>query len=125
VCLSDMDMEHGKTKTRFITTIKTTATTEIIVLQVVTISTTTPQTSHDRGNDDSNPGNHNCVSCHSYHLRAVVLTMSKYVVATMIPLMGGTRTTKTKARHILTTTLATRATRITSIDKEENNKYSP
>jgi hypothetical protein len=51
--------------------------------------------------------------------------MSKYVVATMIPMMGGTRTTTTKARHIVTTTLATRATRIASIDKEEINNYSP
>jgi hypothetical protein len=66
--------------------------------------TTTPHTSHDRDHDDSNPSNHNCVSCHSYHLRAVVLTMSKSVVATMIPMMGGgTRTTTTNARHIVTT----------------------
>jgi hypothetical protein len=51
--------------------------------------TTTPQTSHDRDHDDKNPKNHNCVSYHSYHLMAVVLTMSKSVVATMIPMMGG------------------------------------
>jgi hypothetical protein len=87
--------------------------------------TTTSQTSHDRDHDDSNPSNHNCVSCHSYHLRVVVLTMSKSVVATMIPMMGGIMTTTSKARHIVTTTLATRASRISSIDKEDNNKYSP
>jgi hypothetical protein len=87
--------------------------------------TTTPQTSHDRVHKDINPSNHKCVSFHCYHLRAVFLTMSKYVVATMIPMMGGTRTTTTKARHIVTTTLATRATRIASIDKEEINNYSP
>jgi hypothetical protein len=87
--------------------------------------TTTPQTSHDRDHDNSNSSNHNCVSHHSYHLRAVVLTMSKYVVATMIPMMGVTRTTTTKVRHIMTITLATRATRIAFIDKEDNNKYSP
>jgi hypothetical protein len=88
--------------------------------------TTTPQTSHDRDHDDSNPGNHNnCVSCHSYHLRAMVLTMPTSVVATMIPMMGGTSTTPTKVRHIVTTTLATHTTRIASIDKEDSNKYSP
>jgi hypothetical protein len=38
--------------------------------------------------------------------------MSKSVVAIMIPTMGGgMRTTTTKARRIVTTTLATRATR--------------
>jgi hypothetical protein len=87
--------------------------------------TTTPQTSHDRGHDDSNPSNHNYVSCHSYHLRVVLLTMSKSVVATMIPMMGGTIKTTTKASHIVTITLATRVTRIAYIDKEDNNKYSP
>jgi hypothetical protein len=51
--------------------------------------TTTPHTSHDRDHDDISPSNHKCVSCYSYHLRAVVLTMSKSVVATMIPMMGG------------------------------------
>jgi hypothetical protein len=51
--------------------------------------TTTPQTSHDHNHDDSNPSNHNCVSFHSYHLMTVVLTMSKSVVVTMIPMMGG------------------------------------
>jgi hypothetical protein len=58
---------------------------------MVATRTTTPQTSHDRDHEDSNPSNHNCVSCHiyRYHLRDVVVTMSKSVVATMIPMMGG------------------------------------
>jgi hypothetical protein len=60
---------------------------------------TTPQTSHDCDHDDNNSSNHNCVSCGSYHLRAVILTMSKSVVVTMIPMMGGTTTTTSNA-HI-------------------------
>jgi hypothetical protein len=55
----------------------------------------------------------------------MVVTMSKYVTATMIPTMGGTRTTTTKARHIMTTLLATQATRIASLDKENINRYNP
>jgi hypothetical protein len=51
--------------------------------------------------------------------------MSKSVVATMIPMRGDKMTITTKARHIVTTILATRVTRIASIDKEDNNKYSP
>jgi hypothetical protein len=50
---------------------------------------TAPQTSHDCDHDDGNPSNHKCVSCHSYHLRAVIFNMSKSAVATMIPMMGG------------------------------------
>jgi hypothetical protein len=80
---------------------------------------------YDRDHDDSKPSNHKCVSCHSYHLRAVVLTMSKSMVATMLPMMGGHEENTTKARHIVTMILATRAARISSIDKEDNNKYSP
>jgi hypothetical protein len=55
---------------------------------MVTMRTTTPQTSHDRDHDDSKPSDHNCVSCHSYHLRAADVTMSTSVVATTIPIMG-------------------------------------
>jgi hypothetical protein len=55
----------------------------------------------------------------------VVLTMPQSVVATMIPMMGGMRRKTTKARHIVTTKLATLATRIAYIDKEDNNKYNP
>jgi hypothetical protein len=56
---------------------------------MVTMSTTAPQTRHDRDHDDSNPSDHHCVSCHSYHLRAVVVAMSKSMVATTVPMMGG------------------------------------
>jgi hypothetical protein len=83
-----MDMEHGKTKTRFRTTIKTKATTEISIVYMVTMGTTSPKTSQDRGHDDRNPSAHNRVSCHCYHLRDVVVAMSKSVVANTIPMMG-------------------------------------
>jgi hypothetical protein len=46
----------------------------------------------------------------------------------MIPMMGGgheDNSNQGKAHHIVTTTLATRATRIASIYKEDSNKYSP
>jgi hypothetical protein len=51
--------------------------------------------------------------------------MSKYVVATTIPMMGEHEDMSTKASHIMTTTLAARATRIASLDKESNNIYNP
>jgi hypothetical protein len=37
--------------------------------------------------DDSNPSDHNCVCCHSYQLRDVVVTMSTSVVETTMPMM--------------------------------------
>jgi hypothetical protein len=80
---------------------------------------TTPQTRQNRDHDDSNPINHNYVSCHSYHLTAVVLTILKYAVATMIPMMGGHEYTTNQGKAV------TRVTRIASIDMEDNNKYSP
>jgi hypothetical protein len=57
-------------------------------VKMVAKRTTTPQTSHDRDHDNSNPSNHNHVSCHIHHLRDVVVTMSKYVVETTIPIVG-------------------------------------
>jgi hypothetical protein len=55
---------------------------------MVTARTTTAQTSHDRGHDNSNTSDRGCVCCHSYHVRDVAVTISKYVVATMPPMMG-------------------------------------
>jgi hypothetical protein len=68
-------MGHGKTKTRFRTVITTTATMKINIFYIVTARTTTPQKSCDRDHDDSNTSDRECVSCRSYHLRAVVVTM--------------------------------------------------
>jgi hypothetical protein len=84
---------------------------------------TIPQTSHDRDHDDSNPSNHNCVSCHSYHLRAVLLTMSKSAVVTMIPMMGGHEDNNNQGKAHRDHDISN--TRIASIDKEDNTKYSP
>jgi hypothetical protein len=56
---------------------------------MVTTRTTTSHTCCDRDHNDSNPSDHNCVSCHSFHLRAVVVTMSNSrAVITTTPMMG-------------------------------------
>jgi hypothetical protein len=55
---------------------------------MVITRTATPQTSCDRDDDDSNTSDHDCVSCHSYHLMAVAVTMSKSGMTTMAPMMG-------------------------------------
>jgi hypothetical protein len=50
--------------------------------------TTNTKTSCDLDHDDRNVSDHDCVSCHSYHLQAVDVIMPKYVVVIM-PLMMG------------------------------------
>jgi hypothetical protein len=55
---------------------------------MVITRTTTPQTSRDCDHNNSNTSDNDYISCHSYHLMAVFVTMSKYVLATMMPMMG-------------------------------------
>jgi hypothetical protein len=55
---------------------------------MVTVRTTTTKTSRDRDHDDRNTSDQDCISCCSYHLRDVVVTMAKYVVVKMIPMIG-------------------------------------
>jgi hypothetical protein len=46
------------------------------------------QISRDRDHGDRNTSDHDCVYCHSYHLTALVVTISKYVVVNISPMMG-------------------------------------
>jgi hypothetical protein len=55
---------------------------------MATTTATTRKSGRDRDHANSNTSNTYGVSCHSYHLGAVDVTMPKYMVVTMIPMMG-------------------------------------